>query len=104
MSKNKPLDHAGEIRISIVISNDREIQKLNKDYLDKDAPTDVLSFSMNEEMEDGSLYLGDVIVNLEQAKKQASEYGNTVEEEVAQLVEHGILHLLDVHHEGDDEK
>jgi probable rRNA maturation factor len=96
------LNHSN-IYISVKISDDSEIKKLNKKHLNFDGVTDVLSFNMNEETEDG-YYLGDVIVNKEQAERQASEYGNSVEEEIAQLVEHGVLHLLGVHHDGDDEK
>jgi probable rRNA maturation factor len=96
------LDTKKQIHISITISNDKEIQKLNKDYLKRDYATDVLSFEIKETQEDGSLYLGDVIVNKEQAKRQAKEYGNDLEHEVAELVAHGVLHLLGVHHDGDD--
>ena len=89
------------IRISISIVGDSEMQELNKEYLDRDYPTDVLSFNIDEEQEDGTYYLGDVVVNKDQAKKQASEYENTFEEEIGELIEHGVLHLLGVHHEGD---
>jgi len=91
-----------EVHISIKISEDAEIKKLNKKYLKRDYTTDVLSFEVGEVQEDGSLYLGDVIVNREQAKKQAAEYDNDTEHEIAELVAHGVLHLLGVHHEGDD--
>lgn len=91
------------INITIKISNDSEIQKLNKKYLNRDFPTDVLSFSANEKRED-SYSLGDIIVNYDQAERQAKEYGNSVKEEIAQLVEHGVLHLLGIHHKDDDEK
>jgi probable rRNA maturation factor len=53
-------------------------------------------------LEDGTFYLGDVIVNKEQAERQASEFGNNVEQEISELAGHGILHLLGVHHDGDD--
>ncbi len=92
-----------DIKISVTLSDDKESQKLNNQYLKRDFPTDVLSFNMDEEIEDGGYYLGDIVVNVEQAERQALEYGNTVEEEVSQLVEHGVLHLLGVHHPDDDE-
>ena len=88
--------------ISVSIVDDSEIKKLNKKYRKKDYPTDVLSFNINERREDGSFYLGDVIVNKDQAKRQAGEYGNSVEEEISELTAHGVLHLLGVHHNGDD--
>ena len=85
--------------ISVTISGDKEIQKLNKKYLKKDRPTDVLSFNINQEMKDGTFYLGDVVVNKEQAKRQAGKGKNGVEKEISELVAHGVLHLLGVHHE-----
>jgi len=91
-----------EFFVSIKFSHDKEIAELNKKHLGKDYPTDVLSFNMDEKQEDGGHYLGDVVVNLDQAQRQAQEFGNSVEEEIAELVEHGVLHLLGVHHEGDD--
>ncbi|OGC70426.1 rRNA maturation RNase YbeY [candidate division WWE3 bacterium RIFOXYC1_FULL_39_7] len=92
----------GNIEISITLTNDSEIRKLNKKFLNKDYATDVLSFNIDQELEHGKYYLGDVIVNVEQAERQAGEYGNTLEQEIAALVEHGVLHLLGVHHDGDD--
>lgn len=91
-----------KIHISVYISDDKEIAKLNKKYRNKDYATDVLSFNIDELMEDGSYYLGDVIVNKEQAARQAKEFGNNVEQEISELAGHGILHLLGVHHDGDD--
>lgn len=88
--------------ISISIVNDEEIQKLNKQFRDKDYPTDVLSFELSEEIEGGGQYLGDIVVNKDQAERQADKYGNTFEEEIAELVAHGVLHLLGIHHDGDD--
>jgi len=88
--------------ISVLLVGDSEIKKLNKKYRKKDYPTDVLSFNINEKREDGSFYLGDVVVNRDQAKRQAKEYGNTPEEEISELTAHGVLHLLGVHHDGDD--
>lgn len=90
------------IYISVKISNDKEIQALNKLHLGRDFPTDVLSFNANENEEEG-YFLGDIIVNYDQAKRQASKYKNSKKEEIAQLVEHGVLHLLGVHHKDDDE-
>ena len=53
-------------------------------------------------MVDGEYYLGDVIVNKDQAQRQCTEYGNDLEHEISELVAHGVLHLLGVHHEDDD--
>ena len=87
--------------ISVFITDDGEMKKLNKEYLGRNYPTDVLSFEIKEKLEDGSLYLGDIVVNKDQAKRQCKEYGNDVEEEISELVGHGVLHLLGIHHDGD---
>jgi probable rRNA maturation factor len=89
--------------ISVFITNDKDMKKLNKEYLNRDYTTDVLSFDIKEDQEDGSLYLGDIVVNKDQAKRQAKSYGNDLEEEISELVGHGVLHLLGVHHPGDGE-
>lgn len=87
--------------ISISIVGDDEMRKLNKEYLKRDYATDVLSFNVDEQTEQG-FYLGDIVVNKDQAERQAVEFENTLEEEIAELVAHGMLHLLGVHHEGDE--
>ncbi|GIW69748.1 MAG: hypothetical protein KatS3mg101_0495 [Patescibacteria group bacterium] len=91
------------IYISFSIVGDKEMRKLNKKHLGRDYPTDVLSFPINDKSEDGTYYLGDVVVNRDQAKRQAQKYGNDLEHEIADLAAHGVLHLLGVHHEGDGE-
>jgi probable rRNA maturation factor len=100
LTKRPDLNTQKNIVISVSIVDDKEIQVLNKKYLNKDYATDVLSFNMDEEHE-GQYYLGDVIVNKQQAQRQAAEFGNSVEEEISELVAHGVLHLLGVHHDGD---
>ncbi len=90
-----------QIQISVTVTGDEEIQELNRKYLKRDEPTDVLSFEISEKQEDGSLYLGDVIINRQQAERQAKNYGNDLEHEIAELAGHGILHLLGVDHEGE---
>ena len=88
--------------ISISLVSDKEIQELNSKHRGKDSPTDVLSFTIEEKMEDGNFYLGDIVVNYDQAQRQAKEYDNSTEEEISDLVAHGMLHLLGVHHDHDD--
>lgn len=89
-------------QISVSITNDSEMIKLNKEFKGKNITTDVLSFNIDQPLDSGEYYLGDVIVNKDQAKRQSEDYGNTFEQEIALLVQHGVLHLLGVHHEGDD--
>lgn len=102
MNATKKLLNHKPVYISVSVVDDAKIRELNKIHRGKDYATDVLSFDMDETLEDGTLYLGDIIVNIEQAARQADDYGNSVEEEIAALVEHGVLHLLGVHHPGDD--
>ena len=106
MKSNNPLDDTQkkdeEFLVTVKFTHDKEIASLNKEFRGKDIATDVLSFNMDEQQEDGSYYLGDIVVNLDQAKRQASTYGNDLKQELAELVGHGLLHLLGVHHEEDD--
>ena len=60
-------------------------------------------YQADQKTEEGKYYIGDVVVNIDQAERQAAEYGNNLEQEVSELAGHGILHLLGVHHEHDDE-
>ena len=94
--------------ISVSLVGNKKIRALNKKYLGRDCATDVLSFNYSNEPQSGDLqkegFLGDIVVSVEKAQEQASEYGNTYEQEVADLVAHGVLHLLGVHHKGDQAK
>ncbi len=87
--------------ISFLLTDDKRIHQLNKVYRDKDRPTDVLAFAMQEgelaELAGG--VLGDVIVSVPTARKQADERGASVLEEVTMLLAHGLLHLLGWDHQ-----
>jgi probable rRNA maturation factor len=87
--------------VSFVLTDDIAIHRLNKIYRGKDAPTDVLAFAMREG-EHGDVagsVLGDVIVSVEAAKKQAGARGIAVLDEVTMLLAHGLLHLLGWDHD-----
>ena len=96
--------------LSLVITGQEKIRQLNRDYLGKDRPTDVLAFAMvpqeNEIMEvppfvvppDGVIHLGEVIISYPQALMQAEEYHHSVKREMAILIIHGVLHLLGYDH------
>jgi probable rRNA maturation factor len=88
--------------INVTFVDDAQMLELNTKWKNKNYPTDVLSFNINEKMEDGRFYLGDIVVNIDQAERQASEYKNDLNHEISELVEHGVLHLLGVHHEHDE--
>ena len=85
--------------LTIVIGNDALIQKLNQQYRQVDAPTDVLSFPSGEvDSDTGDLYLGDVIISLPRAQEQAFTQGHPLADELQLLVVHGTLHLLGYDH------
>lgn len=90
--------------VSIVLADDRYIQELNREYRGKDTPTDVLSFALNEGDEPEIIagpaeqLLGDIIISLETAKRQAEEYEHSLEREIAFLTVHGMMHLLGYDH------
>ena len=79
-----------DVEVSIALLADEDMRELNRRYLGKDGPTDVISFALGEE---GDL-VGDVYVGLEQALRQAEELGLPAHEELARLVIHGVLHVL----------
>ena len=89
----------GELSLSLV--TDQEITGLNKKHLDRPHPTDVLAFPMREGdfSEINPTLLGDVVISVETAKKQADAKKYSLEEELCLLLIHGILHLLGYEHE-----
>ena len=90
------------IKITLAYVSDDVSHLLNQQYRHLDYPTDVLSFNLDQEDPvEGVYLLGEVVVNLDQAQRQAKELGHSVEEEVGELVRHGVLHLMGVHHEED---
>jgi len=94
---------SAEISVSFVDNN--EIRGLNREYRNKDNATDVLSFPLGEDgkydlnNETGSYLLGDVVISLETALKQARVYGHSLEREIGFLTVHSMLHLLGYDHE-----
>ena len=91
--------------LSIVLTDDRQLHELNREYLDIDAPTDVLSFPAPQtDPETARRYLGDILISVPRAAKQAQTAGHTLEAEVQLLIIHGTLHLLGYDHAGDEEK
>jgi probable rRNA maturation factor len=91
--------------VSILVSDDGKIQALNKEFLDVNTPTDVLSFPAGfDDPESGHIYLGDMIISFPRAQAQAEAGGHPVMEEIILLVVHGMLHLLGYDHAGEEEK
>ena len=114
-----------DTELSILLTDNEGIRVLNKRYLDRDRPTDVLSFPMIGGRERGArrgkgfchipppmqafkgrhstsqipVLLGDVVISIEKARKQAEELDVTIDEELSRLLVHGILHLFGFDHE-----
>jgi probable rRNA maturation factor len=92
---------APDVDLSLVLTGDSQIQALDRDFLKKDAPTDVLSFpSFETDPETGRRYLGDIIISVQQAEAQSVAAGHSLEAELSLLVIHGVLHLLGHDHAG----
>ncbi len=93
--------------ISVLICDGPTIHELNRTYRGVDAPTDVLSFALNEGEDDvpeEENELGDIVINLDRAEEQAKEYGHSRDREVAYLAVHGFLHILGYDHYDPEEK
>ena len=91
--------------LSVLLCDDATIHALNRDYRRKDKPTDVLAFALREGR-DGHLagdVLGDVVISLDTAARQAHERAKATREEVRMLLAHGLLHLLGWDHRTDAE-
>ena len=121
---NVILDDEGcpyEATINLTITNDENIQELNKEYRNIDRSTDVLSFPMNDfseagdfscceddyscfDPESGELILGDIVISLDHVISQANEYGHTILREIAFLIAHSVLHLIGYDHMKPDEE
>ena len=100
--KSENVGQAAEIDVTLV--SDGKIKQINRDFRDINKSTDVLSFPMGENgeydinPETGAIILGDVVISLEHALKQAELFGHGVEREVAYLTVHSVLHLLGYDH------
>jgi probable rRNA maturation factor len=93
-----------------LITTDRELRRLNREFRGKDKATDVLSFPAGPSLpggrgtELGTRHLGDIAVSVGRARAQAREFGHSVEREIQILMLHGILHLMGMDHESDGGK
>lgn len=91
--------------LSLTLVNDATIRRLNREHRGKDKATDVLSFSL---VENGSAsaerLLGDVVISVDTARRQAAEYDASLQAELYRLLIHGILHVMGHDHERADER
>jgi probable rRNA maturation factor len=98
----------GKIGMSITLCDNAYIKELNKNYRNKDVPTDVLSFAIEDDENEEFLKtmiklssireIGDIIISYEKAQEQAKEYGHSLKREMCFLFTHGVLHLLGYDH------
>ncbi|MHC5227474.1 rRNA maturation RNase YbeY [Enterococcus sp. LJL99] len=108
---------AEDTEMSVTFMDNQAIQMINREYRNKDVPTDVISFALEEEgeheipilFEDEGIYfprnLGDIMISIERAQEQAEEYGHSYERELGFLAVHGFLHLNGYDHMNpEDEK
>lgn len=97
------LDLSKGRRFSVALVGDSRMKQLNELFRGKKNTTDVLSFPHEpDDFDPDKTNLGDIIISLEQAQKQAAENGLDLETEIKQLILHGLLHLCGYDHEKDD--
>lgn len=95
----------GSAEVNVTFVDNAQIKELNAQYRQKDTPTDVLSFPMGEDgkfdlnPDTNAFVLGDVVVSLETAAAQAEKYGHSLQQEVAFLTVHSMLHIMGYDHE-----
>lgn len=99
--------HDREGIVSIAIVDNEEIRELNRDFRDKDVPTDVLSFPADEGVDLPAVpdrFIGDIAISYERACEQAEAYGHPIIREMAFLTIHGCLHLLGYDHMNEEDQ
>ncbi|WP_430785194.1 rRNA maturation RNase YbeY [Virgibacillus flavescens] len=109
-AEKEGITQEAEVSVNFVTNN--EIQELNRNYRQQDKPTDVISFALQETMEDEMnivgedmpLILGDIVISVERAEQQAADYNHTFERELGFLTIHGFLHLLGYDHMTDEDE
>jgi len=87
--------------LSIAFVDDAQMSEYNKSYRDIEGTTDVLSFPYGEITEEGRFNLGDIIISVDAASRQAEELGHSFRREIDILMAHAVLHLLGYDHEKD---
>jgi probable rRNA maturation factor len=98
------VERVATAELSVVLTGDARIRALNRHYRNTDEPTDVLSFAQRDGARFAATpasarHLGDVVISVETARRQAKEYGLRLQDELSHLLVHGILHVLGYDHE-----
>lgn len=103
----KEYDSKALVYVSLLFTGNDEIQVINREYRDKDQPTDVISFAYHE-TEDFDIgpydTLGDIVISLERVVEQAKEYNHSPKRELFYVLTHGVLHLLGYDHIEEEER
>ena len=103
-----------DVQVSLLITDNDNIREMNRSFRQIDAPTDVLSFPLQEfeqpagcsvfDPESGQLMLGDIVINAQRVISQAEEYGHSQKREYAFLIAHSLLHLVGFDHMEEEER
>ena len=88
--------------VHVLVTDDAAIRRLNRDYLEADRATDVLSFPDGDRLPSGEVLFGQIVISLEAARRQAAQLGHGELRELEELILHGTLHLLGHDHAGDN--
>ncbi|HUU41890.1 MAG TPA: rRNA maturation RNase YbeY [Desulfatiglandales bacterium] len=96
--------HEGEL--SLLFTDDKHITELNRRFLEREGPTNVLAFPMRDDQNVApkTLMLGDIVISLDTALRDAKRDGMSIEKTVDRLLIHGLLHLLGYDHEGSEQE
>lgn len=95
------------VEVTLLLTDDDQLKALNKEYRGIDKPTDVLSFEAGDTMpgmDNDDPYLGDIVISVPMAERQAKQGGHSLKAELQLLTVHGTLHLLGFDHEEPEEK
>jgi probable rRNA maturation factor len=94
-------EDTGPLSLGVRFASDREVRRVNRDYRGKDKPTDVLSFPGETTVGEEERHVGDILISVPTARRQAEAHGHSTEREVKVLLLHGLLHCLGYDHEAD---
>lgn len=100
--------NAREIEVNLTFCSDDEIREINREYREKDKPTDVISFDFHGDKKSETMLprdiLGDIIISVDTTKKQAKEKKHSFLDELKILYVHGLLHTLGFDHQNDEQE
>ena len=102
------VENVDNLEFNVIIINNEEIHKINKEYRGIDRPTDVISFALEDykdiKYENDYRVLGDIYISIDKVKEQAKEYGHSFERELSYMLVHGFYHLMGYDHIEEEDK